>query len=73
MSYDYGVKITGWVATGVIVTVMSMEFGSYPFDLPHFHSDVQVTDDFVNVSSIGASGNVTAWVLGGSAEYPPRK
>jgi|GEM_PF-1163126 hypothetical protein len=61
-----------WVATGVVVTLMRMEFGSHPFDPPHIHSDVQV-DDVVNVSSIGVSGNVTAGVLGGSLEYPRRK
>ncbi len=64
--------MTCWVATGVVVTLMSMEFGSQPFDLPHTHFDVQV-DDVVNVSSIAVSGNVTTGVLGGSLEYPRGK
>ena len=60
MRYNNRAKMSAWIATGVVLTLMTMEFESHPFDLVHVHSEAQV-DDVVSVSSvIAASANVHA-------------
>jgi hypothetical protein len=68
-------KMSKWVVSGVVVMVAYAEFQSHPFDQPHIHADVGMTDTVIDCS-VPMSASATASAIPSYVApnwYPPWK